>query len=61
MITEWTPEYFLLRIGSGASEYADKFENINEIFEADRVINKYTLLVQIKRERCTCLHKKTYL
>lgn len=28
-----------MRVGSGASEYADKFENIKEIFEADKVIN----------------------
>ena len=36
-----------MRIGNGSSEYADKFENIKEIFESDKVfikiIYKYTL------------------
>ena len=32
-VPEWEPEYFLLRIGGGCSEYADKFEKIEQMFK----------------------------
>jgi len=36
---EWEPEFFLLKIGGGTSEYADKFENIHQIFNASSVFD----------------------
>lgn len=36
-VPDWTPEKFLKSIGGGTSEYADKFEKLEEIIKADRV------------------------
>ncbi|CAD8065683.1 unnamed protein product [Paramecium primaurelia] len=35
-IPDWPVEQFMLRIGKGCSDYADKFEKLTEVFEADR-------------------------
>ena len=34
---EWEVNTFLLKIGGGTSEYADKFDNIKEIFTLNSV------------------------
>jgi len=35
-IPEWKHEDFLMRIGGGCSDYADKFESLNQVFELNR-------------------------
>ena len=34
---DWTAEKYLQRIGGGCSEFADKFETLQELFECDKV------------------------
>ena len=37
-IPDWPIDQFMLKIGNGCSEYADKFEKLSELFEANRVL-----------------------
>lgn len=46
-LLEWEPELFLKRIGAGTSEYADKFETLNEMFTLTSV-NKSIMLANHK-------------
>lgn len=41
----------MLRIGFGCSDYADKFETLKEVFDADRVSFLLRPLVQTQRKR----------
>jgi len=36
-LPEWPVDKFMLKIGNGCSDYADKFETLKEVFEADTV------------------------
>lgn len=37
---DWTPEYFLNRIGGNCKEYGEKFDSLKQLFESRRVVNR---------------------
>jgi hypothetical protein len=52
-VPDWKVDKFMLRIGNGCSEYADKFETLDELFKADKVggVRAFAILLVANEEK----------